>query len=115
MKSLRSMCVCAAAAAMTMCSMVASAAPPDVRVNIPFQFVVSGKQMPAGHYTFSNQPTSPVLTLHSTEGTAAMALVNYNPGSMATPEDQRKVDLVFEKSDGAFHLKEIRTGARRSK
>ncbi|WP_321476332.1 hypothetical protein [uncultured Paludibaculum sp.] len=115
MKSLRSMCVYAATAAMMMTSMVASAAAPDVRVNIPFDFVASGQKLPAGQYSFANQPTSPVVTLHSVNGVAAMALVNYNPGSMATPSDQKKVNLVFAKKDGTFHLKEIRAGVPRSK
>lgn len=115
MKSLRWMCVYAAAAAMTVGSMAASAAVPDVRVNIPFQFVASGKAMPAGQYTFANQPSAAVMTLHADDGTAAMALVNYNAGSAATPEDQRKVDLVFEKKAGTFVLKEIRAGVKRAK
>ncbi|MBN9659476.1 MAG: hypothetical protein J0H49_14935 [Acidobacteria bacterium] len=115
MKSLRSMCVYAATAAMMMTSMVASAAAPEVRVNIPFDFVASGQKMPAGQYSFVNEPSAPVLTLRSSNGPVAMALVSYNAGSMAIATDQKKVNLVFEKKNGIHYLKQIREGVQRSK
>lgn len=115
MKSMRSMCVCAGLAATMMFSTVASAASQVVHVSIPFDFVASGKTMPAGQYSFTNTPTSPVLTLHAANGGTVMALVNYNAGSMAVRADQRKMNLVFEQKDGVYRLKEVSAGIKRAK
>ncbi len=105
MKSLT--CACAAAAARLMAS------PPTgahvirngTRAKIPFDFVVAGKTLPAGDYTFELNPNQYIVTIRGEHGDGAISFVERtgaDPGGALSPR------LTFKKEDGKFVLREVR-------
>jgi hypothetical protein len=76
-----------------------------VTANVPFNFTVNGRTLPAGHYTIGNEMNSPrTLTISDREkGVAVMAI--------SVPDYRASADnkLVFHRYGGQYFLSEVRT------
>ena len=97
-------CACAAAAAMITTAMPAMAnTATSTRTNVPFEFVASGKTMPAGQYTFAKNGES-VMSVRGENGDAALAVVTRHVGPINGASQPK---LIFVKKAGKYHLSEI--------
>jgi hypothetical protein len=82
----------------------AAAQTEGLRLNIPFDFIVAGKSLPAGHYT-----VVPVFTNSSVtwcvSGEHASVMVNTN--LVQSTQSAHNLSLVFLQSDGTYSLAQI--------
>jgi len=78
-----------------------------LKANVPFNFIVAGKTLPAGEYTVVNQgPVNQVILIRSDEGkTAILSLTQ--PCSSLNPSAKTK--LVFHSMAGRYFLYQIWT------
>ncbi len=79
----------------------------SLRANIPFQFVVEGKTLPAGEYNFIRSADNGSFQIISTKkGPSAVALVITTLGGAihSTPQDSH---IVFDKIGDTYTLSEI--------
>lgn len=87
-------------------SVMAQQAPAfTVRANVPFQFVLAGKTMPAGDYTLSTSNANPAgaIELHKKGGSGAIAT------SIQTAETwSGDAQLHFVNVGGNYYLTEVR-------
>jgi hypothetical protein len=74
----------------------------EVRANVPFDFAVGNKQLPAGHYTFFTEPNETVV-IRSTEYKATILSRTEEGGSKGYLSR-----LVFDKYGDQYFLREIR-------
>ncbi len=78
-----------------------------VTASIPFTFVVQGKQLPAGNYSFQRDESNPaVLAIRSRDGTAEKLVLTESAQMMKTPNQS---ELIFDKVDGDYFLSQIWT------
>ncbi len=78
-----------------------------ILASIPFPFVIQGKQLPAGKYSFSRDVGNPaVLEIRSQDGTQSMLVLTESAETMKTPD---QTDLVFDKIDGKYFLAKLRS------
>ena len=75
----------------------------EVRADVPFNFAVGNKQLPAGHYTFFTQPSY----------TLVMRNTDYGLTILSRIEDAGRAKgyfnrLVFDKYGDHYFLREIR-------
>jgi len=78
-----------------------------LEANIPFQFVVEGKVLPAGQYTFTRDAgVQKIITVSSPDKVRALApIITWMAGEMhTTPEDSH---IVFDKLGDTYYLSEI--------
>lgn len=92
-----------AALAGSMIAMTASAAPyGSTRANIPFDFDLAGKTMPAGRYEFRPGDFGGTLDVTGPQGkVTVIAVPAGNPNSATDPQ------LVFDKTDSGYRLKRV--------
>src|SRR5438874_1239864 len=77
-----------------------------VKANIPFNFVVSGKTMPAGFYMIQSMGSQDGKTLLvSNDDKAEKALINAISAELLQPSDHTK--LVFHQHAGRYFLSQI--------
>jgi hypothetical protein len=79
----------------------------DVRANVPFNFAVGSKTLPAGTYdvrTIGHNVNSSILLLQARDGNSIMAMGS-NPAENPRPADRTK--LVFNKYGNQYFLAEI--------
>jgi hypothetical protein len=83
-----------------------------LRATIPFDFVVRGKQMPAGVYNVkkTNMAASATLMIQSNDGKIGM-FAPTSPGK-APKERESKSELVFYRIGGEYYLTEVRSRER---
>ena len=92
------------AAGLLACSLLpASAAPAAAIANIPFEFEVDGKMMPAGRYTVSEGMHRNVIQLTDNNGRAVM----FATSELGDPSKIQKSRLVFERGDRGYQMAEI--------
>ena len=105
MTNLKKLIYTAALAASALIPQSVSAADDSLDVNVPFAFVVGGRQMPAGAYVIQASKTSGVVLLRS--GASAI-MVSSGPGG-SSPGDS-KPGLTFEKKGATTYLVGVHTG-----
>jgi hypothetical protein len=76
-----------------------------VQATIPFNFTVSGSQLPAGNYTLGTDITSPLIVKISDRRQHVHAMVV----AMSTEEKRKGNQLVFHKYGNQYFLSEIRS------
>jgi hypothetical protein len=74
----------------------------EVRANVPFDFAVGNKQLPAGHYTFFSEPNNTVVIRNN----------DYQVTILSRTEDTGHISgyvshLVFNKYGDHYFLREI--------
>jgi hypothetical protein len=75
----------------------------NMRANVPFEFVVSGKTLPAGHYAFSTNPAGSFLYVQSLDSGYTTIV-----GSGYKAENpMRQVKLVFTKYGRTYFLHQV--------
>ena len=101
----RMTCVFAALAATVVMSIPASAlTPTQTKVTVPFEFIASGKTLPAGVYTFAESSAAPLLVLRNARGDASVSFLANRVGpTMGAAKPQ----LVFKKVNGKHYLAEV--------
>lgn len=99
-------CVCAALATLVTASIPAGAGfvRGTAKVNVPFEFVVSGKTMPAGKYNLEPSANQTLVTLRGERGSSVLVFMDRQSTSI---NDIAKPRLVFEKQNGKFLLKGV--------
>jgi len=78
-----------------------------VRANIPFQFVVEGKALPAGEYDFvrsDNELTVRVISQNKGPSAVALVLTRLGQGIHTTQGDAH---VVFDKIGDTYFLSEL--------
>jgi hypothetical protein len=77
----------------------------EVMATIPFEFVVNGHSLRAGHYTFTADPTKPtVVKIEDREAKVhAVAIVLSGPSELKSTNT-----LEFNRYGGKYFLREIR-------
>ncbi len=99
------------AAALAMCAFAATQAQAlefsNVAVNVPFDFVVSGKTMPAGEYIVlrtNNQGATPTFVFRNMRtNTASIAVM-----SQRTRDTSDKAEVVFNCVENKCYLREMK-------
>ena len=99
------------AAALAVCAFAATDARasslPNVTMNVPFDFVVSGKTLPAGEYMIvqaNNQSAIPAFVIRNTRTkTASIAVM-----SQRTRDYADKAEAVFQCADNTCYLREMK-------
>jgi hypothetical protein len=99
MKRITSIALFALVSFVTICS--ASAQKPSVKADVPFDFTVSGKLVPAGTYTITAEATNEVMIWNNQRHVGLF--------SIARTDDNRSTTgkLVFNKVGGQYFLSEI--------
>ncbi len=75
----------------------------EVRANVPFDFAVGSKTLPAGHYTFFTEPNDTVV-IRSTEYQATILSRTEEASSRGSYASR----LVFDRYGDHYFLREIR-------
>lgn len=89
----------------------ASAQTVMLKANVPFNFIVSGKTLPAGEYTIQSLSTiAKVLVLRGSEKSTDLVMVN--SCQSARPSDKSK--LVFHRYGDRYFLAQIWTAGNSS-
>jgi hypothetical protein len=78
------------------------------RVNVPFNFSVAGKTLPAGGYNLVHEPTSPFVTLRSIESNDSYTWL-LTPGPA---ENDKKIALLFGDRNGTHVLQSVQYGSK---
>lgn len=80
--------------------------PEKVGANIPFQFMVEGKVLPAGQYTFTQGANGRTITIHGSDKAGALAPVLTRLGGEihTTAADAH---IVFDQLGDTYYLSEI--------
>jgi hypothetical protein len=82
-----------------------------LKANIPFNFIVTGKSLPAGEYTIQSVSTSDrVLVIRGADKSANMVMAN--ACESARPSDKTK--LVFHRYGDRYFLSQIWTAGNSS-
>jgi hypothetical protein len=84
-----------------------SHAAPIVRANIPFQFIIEGKTLPAGEYDFvrsDNDQSVRIVSLKKGPSADALVLTRLGGGIHSTPKDTH---IVFDKLGDTFVFSEF--------
>jgi hypothetical protein len=78
------------------------------RVNVPFNFSVAGKTLPAGGYNVVHEANSGFVTLRSIESNDSYTWL-LTPGPA---ENDKKIALRFDDSDGKHVLESVQYGSK---
>jgi hypothetical protein len=77
----------------------------NVRANVPFDFIVSGKTLPAGKYAIRTNQAGNMLYVQSMEsGNVTVAGAGYKVGN---PDITRRSKLVFTKYGRSYFLHQV--------
>lgn len=77
----------------------------NMQANVPFDFVVSGKTLPAGNYTISTNPAGSFLYLRSSQSrNTTVAGAGYKTGNVNLA---RQSKLVFTKYGRTYFLHQV--------
>ena len=77
----------------------------NVRANVPFDFVVSGKTLPAGDYAISTNPAGSALFVQSLQsGKITIAGAGYNAENLNLAQQSK---LVFTKYGNTYFLHQV--------
>lgn len=100
-------CVCAALTVLGLAAAPAGASimRSGTKAKIPFEFVVAGKTMPAGNYTFDVNANQHLVSIRGENGDAAITFVDRVD---VYSDDLLKPRLTFEKKGGKYVLKQVR-------
>jgi hypothetical protein len=77
------------------------------RVNVPFNFSVAGKTLPAGGYNLVHDPTSAFVTLRSLDSNDSYTWL-LTPGPS---EYDKKIALKFHEGNGTHVLQSVQYGS----
>jgi hypothetical protein len=78
-----------------------------LRANVPFPFVVNGKNLPAGKYTVQRDDTAPgILVVRQAEGKYAAAIVSTIPDSGKDPAGSKPA-LTFKRYENQYRLSNV--------
>lgn len=94
----------AATAALALAMPVFAHIPMRTRANVPFDFEVNGRVLPAGHYTFESPRYDGVLVIRGEDGNAVMTPIV----AVADTKEGKAPGISFSKRHGRVKLKEIR-------
>jgi hypothetical protein len=75
----------------------------EVRANVPFDFAVGSKVMPAGHYSFYSEPNDTIVIRNSDQQISILSRTE-DTGTLSGFASQ----LVFDKFGDHYFLREIR-------
>lgn len=76
-----------------------------VMASIPFPFLVQGKQLAAGNYSFQQDESNPsVLAIRNQDGAGQQLVLTESAQMMNTPNQS---ELVFDKIDGRYFLSQM--------
>jgi hypothetical protein len=78
-----------------------------VRANIPFDFYVGSKLMPAGDYTFDTMLGSGIGQIWSM-GRHNSTTMFFEPGPLPATSDKGSVSMFFHRYDKTYFLTEVR-------
>jgi hypothetical protein len=76
----------------------------EVRANVPFNFVVGSKQLPAGHYTLYSESSNMIMVQNSDQ----RRIIILSRTEEADPRSGSSSVLVFDKYGDHYFLREIR-------
>ncbi len=77
----------------------------SLRANIPFQFIVGGKALPAGEYNFiRNEGSFQVVSVKKGPSAVALVITMLGGEIHTTPQDAH---IVFDKVGDSYFLSEI--------
>jgi hypothetical protein len=79
-----------------------------LRANIPFDFAVSGKTMPAGTYTIAGLPVAGLVQVSKSNGTHESVYFNTIDSKMSAADAQPT--LAFRRYGNQYFLAEISRG-----
>ena len=94
--------------------LVAAAAPlaaqgPKLTANVPFEFTIAGKTMPAGEYEVWRSPSTAMVALRGIDQrTSALSLVSGEPIESRDPASDTK--LVFHRYGDRYFLRQVVNG-----
>jgi len=88
-------------------ALVSNSAMAATRVNVPFNFSVAGKTLPAGGYNLVHEPTSAFVTLRSIDSNDSYTWL-LTPGPA---ENDKKIALRFDDRDGTHVLQSVQYGS----
>lgn len=99
-------CLCTALALLVMAVVPASAMIPNkVEASVPFEFVVSGRTLPAGVYTFDTSPDLRMMRVWRNNKAQALLPV---AGENSTKTASTTPQIVFQKKAGKYILAGVR-------
>ena len=75
----------------------------EVRANVPFEFAVGNKVLPAGHYTFFTEPNNTIVVRDTDYQTTVLSRTQ-DGGTLRSYSSR----LVFDKFGDHYFLREIR-------
>jgi hypothetical protein len=81
-----------------------------VRANIPFDFTIGSKVMPAGDYTFDTRMGHGIGHIRSADLHRNVALL-FEPSTLPIGFDRGSASLVFHRYDKTYFLSEVRDGS----
>ena len=79
----------------------------EVRANVPFKFIVSGKQLPAGNYEFLANGASFLVIRNREQPIAVQSMIVGQDRTVAVANSK----LVFTKYGDSYFLREIHSSA----
>jgi hypothetical protein len=79
-----------------------------LKADVPFDFVVRGKVLPAGEYTISESSGSAAIIVRNTSTNESVAVITSFASKKAGDDDSK---LVFHLAGDRYHLSTIRTGS----
>jgi hypothetical protein len=80
--------------------------PDAMTVEIPFEFTVGERSLPAGKYVIGRlSPTSSAVIVRSDDG--GPSAVGMTSGSLHQTREDRKAKLVFKQYDGVYFLSQV--------
>ncbi len=107
--------ICARAALAALCILAlpvaANAFGGTTKAHVPFDFVIGGKIMPAGDYSFVIAAGRPTVAIRSEDGTSALVFLSRRTGNH---RNEGSPQLVFERRNNTYVLKEVVTAAERA-
>ena len=81
----------------------------EVRVNVPFSFVVGNKTLPAGHYRIDAESTNMIMIRNSNHPRfAVLAETSGDPLGWAIPRWPTHASVVFNQYGGEHYLRVVR-------
>jgi hypothetical protein len=78
-----------------------------LKVDVPFDFVVGGKLLPAGEYAIAEDASSPAMIVHSESTEQSVIVLTNHADKKPGSEDSA---LVFHLAGGRYYLAAVKTG-----
>ena len=80
-----------------------------IRANVPFDFLVGSKVMPAGEYAFDTLLGRGIGRLSSADLQLSVAVL-FQPTMLPVGSDKGSASLIFHRYDKTYFLSEVRNG-----